>query len=204
MMIDAVKINNLAEVATIAAGYPLRGSIDSLEEGDVPFVQMRNVNPIQGIDWESVAKVTLPTKREPDWLIEGDVIFSARGAKNYAVTVKANPKTSVCSPHFFVLRALDRKTILPDFLAWQINQKPAQDYLQRSATGSNILNIRRSAIESLEIFVPPLYKQEKIIALWNTALKEQQTLKRLIENRNQHLEAIAVDLFNRTGGSSHE
>ena len=201
MMIEAKKYIRLGKVATVAAGFPLRSSVDSLDEGDISFVQMRNVNPAQGIDWESVAQVTLPTKREPDWLNENNIIFAARGAKNYAVTVNAHPKRAVCSPHFFVLRISDRKKILPDFLAWQINQKPAQDYFQRSATG---LNINRSVIENLEIFIPPLYKQEMIIALWKTAMEEQQILKRLTENRNQLLEAIAVGLFNRTGGKNHE
>lgn len=203
-MIDAIKKISLGEVATIAAGYPLRGSVDSLNQGEVSFVQMRNVNPTQGINWKSVTQVTLPTKRESDWLNEDDIVFAARGAKNYAVTVPPHPKRAVCSPHFFILRILDRKTILPDFLAWQINQKPAQDYFQRYATGSNILNINRSAIENLDIIIPSLYKQEAIVTLWNCALKERHILERFTENRNQLLEAIAVDLFNRTGEKSHE
>ena len=194
----------LKHIANIAAGFPLRGAADALQKGDAHFVQMRNVKPGEGIDWESVARVTLPTKRKPNWLKEGDVIFAARGAKNYAVTVKEYPRQSVCSPHFFVIRINNWEKILPDFLAWQINQKPAQDYFQRAATGSYILNIRRQAIEGLEIVIPPLYKQEMIIALWDMALKEHQILNKLVENRNEQLEAIAVDVLNHTEGKDNE
>jgi restriction endonuclease S subunit len=190
--VDAVNIGNLVE---IGAGFPLRGSVDALPVGEVRIIQMRNVNAENGVDWDSAAKITLPTKREPVWLRSGDIIFAARGTKNYAVALLNVPGRAVCSPHFFVLRS--KGMCDPEFLAWQINQKPAQDYFKRTATGSNILNIRREALEKLRIMLPPLVQQKTIIRYFQTAMAEKRVLEALIKNRKQEIEAIAQNLMHK-------
>lgn len=191
--VDAMKIGDLVE---ISAGFPLRGSVDALPMGEVSIIQMRDVSVEDGVDWDSAAKITLPTKREPVWLRSGDIIFAARGAKNYAVTLLNIPDRAVCSPHFFVLRS--KGMCDPEFLAWQINQKPAQDYFKRTATGSYILNIRREALEKLRIMLPPLAQQKTIIRHFQTAMAEKRVLEALIKNRKQEIEAIAQNLIHKT------
>ena len=154
---------------------------------------MRNVEPDLGVDWGGVARVQLPPARRTEFLIAGDVIFSTRGARNYAVALGEPPFPSVCSPHFFVLRIRSTK-IQPHFLAWQINQAPAQEYLQRAATGSHILNIRREVIERLEIVIPSQERQAAIVAFAETAAREKRLLLGLIENRQQQMNALAAGL----------
>ncbi|MGQ3029584.1 MAG: restriction endonuclease subunit S [Ferrovibrionaceae bacterium] len=193
MIDDHAQIALLAEVADIAAGHPLRGAVDQLGPGDIGVVQMRNADPEAGVDWAGVARVALPPARRIDLLGRGDVIFSTRGVHTYAVALDRPPFPAVCSPHFFVLRpraaGLD-----PRFLAWQINQPPAQDYLQREATGSHILNIRREVIERLEIVIPPPARQQAIVAFAEAARREKRLLARLIENRRQQMNALAAGL----------
>lgn len=184
----------LSDVAFIAAGYPLRGAVDELNHGQVAIIQMRNVDAEIGVSWSEVQRVVLPSKRPPALLAAGDVLFTTRGTRNFALALDVVEGEAVCSPHFFVIRVRDADQIEPEFLAWQINQRPAQEYLQREATGSHILNIRREVIESLQIAVPPLATQQTIVALTNTARAERAALSRLIDNRSQQLEAIALGL----------
>lgn len=183
----------LAEVAEIAAGHPLRSAVDDFPAGDTGVIQMRNVDPEAGVDWPSVARVELPPARRTEFLNAGDVIFSTRGARTYAVALGSAPFPAVCSPHFFVLR-IRGEAVDPRFLAWQINQGPAQEYLQREATGSHILNIRREVIERLEIVIPSRARQAAIIAFADAAAREKRLLAGLIENRQQQMNALAAGL----------
>lgn len=183
----------ISTIASVSAGFPLRGSVDALEDGEVAVVQMRNIALGSGVVWRSTSKVTLPTKRKPDWLRDGDIIFAARGAKNYAVALDGVPRRSVCSPHFFILRV--KGECDPNFLAWQINQKTAQSYFKRSATGSHIMNIRREVIEGLIVALPSLNKQKTIVQHFQAATAERHALEELIKNRNLEIEAIALGLF---------
>lgn len=191
---DAVIYVNLGDVATVSAGYPLRGSAESLKAGDVHLVQLKNVANDGDMNWGDVASVSLPSKREPSWLTEDDVIFAARGTRTYAYALSNVPPRTVCAPQFFVVSIKKPEKLSPRFLAWQINQKPAQDYFQRNSTGSYIQNIRRNVLEELPIALPSKETQMTIAALWQAAQREQAILNRLIETRNSQLEALAIGL----------
>lgn len=199
MIHDAHKFR-LADAARIASGYPLRSSAELLEPGDVHFVQIKNTSPDGDIDWSQVPQVSLPSKREPVWLSDDDVVFTSRGTRTLAYPLIGTPAKAVCAPQFFVLSVSDTAMLSPEFLAWQINQRPAQDYFQRTATGSYIQNIRREVIENLPITVPPIQQQRLIVKFWRAAQFERATLNRLIENRNNQLEALAIGLLKTANG----
>ncbi len=190
----AYKLDPFLGLASICAGYPLRGAVDALPIGDVAVIQMGNVHPDTGVDWTSVRRVTLPSKRSAAFLKRGDVIFTTRGTRNFALALDDVPGAAVCSPHFFVFQVKNPTNVIPEFLAWQINQRPAQEYFQREATGSYILNIRRDVLEKLPFVVPPLPQQYAIIALADAVKAECAAFNNLIANRNQQMEAIALDL----------
>jgi len=186
----------------MSAGYPLRTSAEALEAGDSPFVQLKNVSLERGVDWQAVAHVSLPSSRTQKLLNNGDVLFSARGGKNYGYLVSNPPEKSVCAPHFFVLSIKDKEILDPAFLVWQLNQKPAQDYFERTATGSNITNIRRLAIEKLSVAIPPIETQRSITAFAKTAMRERLVLQCLIDSRRQQSNAIAAQLFQQFRGNA--
>jgi restriction endonuclease S subunit len=194
MSITAFKSVSLGEIARISAGYPFRGAVDALERGPVAVIQMRNVDSDM-VDYETVTRVSLPTSRQPDFLEAGDVIFTTRGRRNSALALDDVPGLAVCSPHFFVLKVVEPDALLPTFLAWQINQKPAQEYLQQAATGSHILNITRGAIERLPVAIPPMEMQRALVAMSDEARRERQVMNALIENRQSQLNAIATHIL---------
>lgn len=194
MSVTASRFVPLGQCARLSAGFPFRGAVDALEPGSVGVIQMRNVEG-DGVDWPSLVRVTLPTKRAPDMLAAGDVIFTTRGRRNFALALTDIPGAAVCSPHFFVIQVHEPNRLQPDFLAWQINQKPAQEHLQQAATGSHILNITRGAIESLPIVIPPLDVQHSIIAMADAARHERDVLGALLDNRQRQLDAVAAQIL---------
>jgi hypothetical protein len=189
--------SELRDVAEISAGHPLRSAVDDFAAGDTGIIQMRNVDPEAGVDWARVSRIELPPARRIEFLVPGDVIFSTRGTRTYAVALGEAPFPTVCSPHFFVLR-IRTAEVEARFLAWQINQAPAQEYLQREATGSHILNIRREVIERLEIVIPSLARQATIVAFAEAATSEKRLLSALIDNRQQQMNALAAGLRHST------
>lgn len=184
----------LSAQVRVSAGFPFRGAVDALAPGGVAVVQMRNVEE-DSIDWPSLVRITLPTKRAPDLLAEGDVIFTTRGRRNFALALEDVTGPAVCSPHFFVLQSREPDRLLPAFLAWQINQKPAQEYFQQAATGSHILNITRAAIESLPIAIPPMEVQRAVLELAEAARRERDLVNALIDNRQRQLDAVAAQIL---------
>jgi restriction endonuclease S subunit len=187
-------IHELSALATVQAGHPFRGSVPAVAGGNAFVLQMRDVTPAGGIAWHQLVQTQIDTRKPVHWLQRGDVVFVARGARNYAVCVAEVPVAAVCSQYFFVLR-ITSPLLLPEFLAWQINRLPAQRYLASNAEGSDQLSIRRGVLEALSIAVPPLGRQRALVALAAAAHQEAERLAALIRNREQQQDALATELF---------
>ena len=193
MSFDA-SIVTVAEITSLQAGYPFRGAIEELPDGDVRVVQMKDVDPETGVDWRGAIRTSLGGRKHPDWLRSGDVLFVAKGARFYAVCVDEPPARAVCAPAFFHLRVKAPASVDPAFLAWQINQPPFQRQLQQAAEGSGQLSIRRPVLEALSLHIPSMRQQRGIAALADLARRERQALHRLIRNRELQLHALAEGL----------
>lgn len=192
--LDACDSGILAGLASISAGYPFRGKIDALPEGKVAVIQMRNADPETGIDWDGLSRIELPRKSAKAFLRPGDIILSTRGGRNFPYCIEDRAEQIVCSPHFFVIR-VKTDVILPQFLTWQMSQRPAQNYFAARATGSHILNLKRKVVENLPIAIPSLAEQYRITKLDAAARTERTLLTRLIENRIAEMTAIAQQLL---------
>ena len=190
---DATHEARLGDIADIRSGHPFRGSIEPDINGDVHVVQVRNTKATGEIVQDEVITTTLTSKKQPDWLKAGDILFVAKGAKHYSALVEDLPKQTVCSPHFFLvqIKPAFKDLVTPEFICWQLNQLPAQRYFQTTAEGSLYLSIRRQTLEYAPITMLPIEKQTQLTAMHRCGIKEQKVLQQLIENRQQQLDAIA-------------
>ena len=188
--------HKLSDFVELRAGHPFRGSVPDVASGNAYALQMRNVSPDAGVAWGGLVQTELDTRKSPDWLQRGDVVFVARGMRNYALCMDEVPVPTVCSQYFFLLRVKSSPLarLLPEFLAWQINRAPAQRYLASNAEGSNQLSIRRGVLEDLPLVVPSIEQQQRIVALDDAARRERQLLGQLIINGEKQLDALAYEL----------
>lgn len=184
-------IMKLKDLSSTKSGYPFRGSIEEELEGEVAVVQIKNVDTETGIDWKNLTRTHLTGRRKPDLLRRGDILFIAQGIRNIAVCVDETDVDTVCSPHFFLIRLKPWVRLLPEFLAWQINQVPAQRYLSASATGSYITGIRRWELENLPVSVPDIEMQKKVVTFYKAAVREKKLLLDMIENRRLQMHTLA-------------
>jgi len=192
----------LHQIATISAGYPFRGKIPEHPEGNLTVVQMKDTSSVFGVDWMNCVCSEATGKKAPYWLQTGDILVAARGNQNYAVLVDTRHALmpAVAAPHFYVVRP-QPDALIPEFLAWQLNQLPCQRYFELHAEGTLTKSIRRTVLEEAPIAVPPLTRQRGIIAMAHTLREEQRLLEKFIENGERMMNAIAADLFNKEVGS---
>jgi restriction endonuclease S subunit len=186
-------ILKLADIVTVSSGHPFRGKIPEKPGSGIYAIQMKDVSPEDGVCWDSVIETELIGKKQPDWLTSGDVLFVARGSYNYAVLIEEANKQAICAPHFYILRVTN-PSLLPAFLVWQLNQRPLQNYFDSVAEGSLTKSIRRSILEHTEIIVPTIEKQNQILGLYKTIMREKKLYAELTRNADNLMHAIASDL----------
>ncbi len=123
-------IKKLKEIAWIRAGYPFRGKIVENLATSNRVIQMKDVTENSDVSWETLVHADPEGKRKPDWLEAYDILFTSKGNNNVAIYLESVPVNVVCSPQFYLLQS-KQNDILPAYLAWAINQKPAQEYLRK-------------------------------------------------------------------------
>lgn len=187
----------LAEIADIQAGYPFRGSIKHDKNGSVRVVQAKDISDLGELLLSDLVQTEPTGKKQPTWLQEGDVLFIAKGMRNFAAHVSRDLEHVTCSPSLFQIRIKPafKESVNPLFIAWQLNQKPVQHYLRKSAEGSTQINIRKPVLGDVELAIPDIAQQNTIAKLYNASVKENALLNKLINNRQQQLNAIATDLI---------
>lgn len=191
MMNDAV----LNEVADVRLGHPFRGAVPAVEGADVRVVQIRDLSRDGLKDRDALLQTELRGRKEPDWLQGEDVLFVAKGWNAFAAPMHGVPERTVCSQHMYVVRVKEPGTVLPAFLAWQLNQPPAQRYLRQSAEGSHQLSIRRSVLDATRIRIPPIEQQRVVVELERLARAEREALETLIKNREAEMALLAERLL---------
>ena len=123
----------------------------------------------------------------------GDIILRPRGLALTAALLRDDqPNTIVASP-LFKIRPNTLKA-LPEFLTWWINSPSSQNYLASRAGGSAVQMINKQVLESLEVILPPLEQQQRIIEYYSLAKSEIHLLERLKQQKELHARGILLQM----------
>ena len=185
----------LAQLTSVQAGYAFRGKIPELLDGNTLAIQIKDLTKDGDISWQNVIRTNIDVIKSKDLLVAGDIIFAARGQRNFAAVITPNHMPVVCAPHYFVIRIKNAAKLLPEFLAWQLNQQDAQRYFAKTAEGSLQVSINRSALESIPLIIPEIKTQKLLVALNEKAKQEKLILNKLIENRANQIQGISNQLL---------
>lgn len=187
----------LSEVMTIQAGYPFRGAIRAIPSGNVKAVQAKDISELGELRESNLIVTDLTGKRDADYLQQGDMLFIAKGAKHTACYIDKDLNNTTCAPSLFLLRIKPewKGLINAQYIAWQLNQTPIQNYFKRSAEGSFQISIRKPILAATPIVLPDIATQNTIAKLYAASIKENALLHQLINNRQQQFNAIATDLM---------
>lgn len=183
----------LKKIAKIQSGYITRGKIEPHEQGSHLLLQARDVDA-ERLAYQTDGFVRLnPNLSRNDWLLEPqDILFNARGTRNYSILIHEIPEYTLAAASFFIIRVTNH-AVRPDYLFWYLNQPPVAYYLeQHSGRGVHMPVVRRSALESIQIQIPPLAVQEKIAALNDLLGNEISMLEKLAEKRRKMITAACL------------
>lgn len=120
----------------------------------------------------------------------GDVLLTGKGYRNFAWAYDPSIGRAVASPAFFVIRPR-KELVLAGYLAIVLNAPSARKWLSMLGAGNSIPSIRKSELESMELEVPLLQAQEKIIEL-NRLHQRDMTLSRQLMTEKQKVFYTAI------------
>jgi hypothetical protein len=180
----------LGKITEIQSGYISRGKIEPRVDGSHLLLQARDVDADR-LTYRTDGIVRFsPDLSRKDWLLkQNDLLFMARGSRNYTILIKEIPDLILAAASFFIIRVLDTK-VLPDYLFWYLNQAPVDRYLQRySGRGVHMPVVKRSVLESVDIPIPTMEVQARITKLDVLLRNEMDLLSELAEKRKKLITA---------------
>lgn len=185
-------LGNIANIQTGIFAKPI-------DEGEIVYLQAKHFDEngnLISLLHPDLNSNDIPNKH---FLQQGDVLFAAKGTKNFAACYQNINQPSVASTSFFVIRLLDNinSKILPEFLVWFLNNPSSQKYLKSNAIGTAIVSISKNVLAELEILIPNLQTQKSILKI-SQLRKSELDLKQQIEIlKERQIQQYITNALNR-------
>ena len=185
----------LKTVAVIQVGYQAKAGIKERARGTHRLIQSKDFDSFYRLRPENLTAFFPERKPETYSVRKGDVLFQARGMAHFACCIEDDLMDTLAAGSFYILRAKN-EDLLPQYLAWWLNQSKAQAYFRAQARGSRISFISKETLSRLQIRTPPLSVQEKVVKIVTLARHEQLLLERLSSLRADMVKAICMKAVN--------
>lgn len=181
----------LSHIANIQTGIFAK----TVSEGDIVYLQVKHFN--EDGKPNSVLRPDLKIDKHIDkhLLQTGDVLFAAKGVKNFAAVYEQHNIPAVASTSFFVIR-LTQKNILPEFLSWFLNHPTTQSKLKNRARGTSIVSISKKVLDELEISAPSIEMQQNILKIASLRKLEHNIKQQMDELKEKYVQSLLIESIN--------
>ncbi len=174
-------MHRLITIAEIRMGATLRGrdATRPTPLGTCFFVRIGDISQDGEFLTDELVRIE-PNELVNDelFLRSGDVLFPNRGARTTALAYRLDLPRTLVGAQFFILRP-DAGLVLPEYLAWFLRTEEAARYFDERRKGTYVKIIQRNDLAEMEMPLPPLNVQRKIVEAAGLALRERILAERL-------------------------
>lgn len=175
----------LGELCHLNSGFTARGRLEPAPSGGLLAIQLRDVHGEDEVSAGNLHRYHMGDLPDRYLVHGGEVIFRSRGEPNTASVVSASlGEPAVAILPLIIIRP-NLEVALPEYLAWAINQPEAQRRLDTEAQGTSLRMIPKAVLERIDIPLPDLDTQVRIVAIHTLAKHESSLLRELGERRER-------------------
>jgi hypothetical protein len=182
---------SLKDIAALRSGYLFRGKIEADPAGQYAVLQIGDIKPDATLVPQSLTRVNLPDVRPSHLVAANEVVFISRGTRKGAIAITEPIDNVIATAQLFVLHP--DETVLPAYLAWYLNQREAQQYIEENSTGTNVSLITMEALGKLPVQLPSLELQRRIVEIHKLALREKHLLAQIQAKRQTLIERTLLN-----------
>lgn len=125
----------------------------------------------------------------------GDVLITIMGTCGRCAIVPDDIPKAINTKHLCCI-TLDRSKCLPGYLhLYFLHHRLAQEFLTKRAKGAIMAGLNMGLVEELPVLLPPIKRQEELIAAFGSLMRETQRLESIYEQKLTALEALKKSLL---------
>lgn len=133
-------------------------------------------------------------KVEGDILIEGDVLLTGKGNRLFAWEYKTEYGKCVASSLFYVIK-VDVTIVLPEYFTLLMNTSRIIHQLELISGGATVPSIPKKELLELEITIPSLTEQKKVIKATRLLDENIKLTTQLLENKKNLKQGVINKLI---------
>ena len=181
----------LKNIGDVKVGYQSKSRILERSDGLYRLIQGKDFTALHDLREKTLLKFY--PERNPNlyFVCKGDILFQARGTAHFAYCMTKELSNTLAFSSFYIIR-LKTKDILPEYLAWWLNQKSAQTYFNIHAKSTAISFISKKSLLQLDIKIPSLVVQEKVHRAVALLQKEAALQHELLKRRTELVNAVCM------------
>jgi len=195
----AWEVRKLGDVSNIMYGYTESASI---KEIGPKFLRITDIQD-SDVNWDTVPYCKI---NESDFkkhkLIHGDIVFARTGATTGKSYLLENPPDSVAASYLIKVH-LENSKLKPEFLYQYFQSGEYWDIIKIGKTGSTLGGFNATKLSELEIPIPPLAEQKRIVAILDEAFLAISTAKenaeKNLKNAKELFESYLNNIFEKKG-----
>lgn len=177
----------------ISASPEIPGAWRALQAGDL--------SPDGSVRWAALRWVIPTGSGERSVIQEGDVLVPLRSARVSSLVARGVPSGTIAVGHWAIITPSAQ--VLSDYLAWYLAHPVTERLLGSQVVGSNLPFVPLSAIRELEIEVPALAVQERIVRVQALHRRQQELEQQITQVRERYVNAITQAALERAAQPKH-
>ena len=181
----------LKDIALVQMGLAFRSRIEPEADGTVAVIQMRDLTEDNKLSHRNLITIKMDKLSDRHLVKRRDLIFRSRRQTTTAAIIDTKIGPAVVAAPLLRIRVTS-KHVLPEYLCWFINQSSAQAFLHSRATGTAMTLIGKSALDDLQVPLPDLATQKRIVALADLSNKEQKLMRELAAKKEKLVSGIQM------------
>lgn len=186
----------LQEICRVQMGYSFRSRLErTVSDSCIRVIQMKDISESGHLIKEDIFCIEMKNIKPGYLLNKGDIIFKSRGNLNTAALVSEDLGKTIAASPLTVLK-VKGKNVLPAYLAWYINQPMVQKLLEAKAGGTSVRMINIADLGALEVSIPPIETQKKIIGIFELFQREQALVQEITVKRKKLYETLFKRIVN--------
>ena len=187
----------LRDILEIVTGFQVRSRKALLDEGEYQIIQMRNIDTVIGkfIENSEYHYVSSEGRPEKFLLHDGDVIIPSKGNHNVALLITQEANRFIASNQFYILR-INKKRCLPEYLLWFLNNRDSQSFFDKRRCGTSTQILKKEVLANLEIILPSLEEQNKVVSVNNFIEQEIKLLDQLKDKKRHLAYCLSQEILN--------
>ena len=182
---------HIKDIALVQMGVSFRSRIEPEADGTVAVIQMRDLTEDNKLSHRNLLTIKMNGFSDHHLVKRKDLIFRSRGQTTTAAIIDTEIGPAVVAAPLLRVRVTSKR-VLPEYLCWFVNQASAQAFLHSRATGTAMTMIGKAALDALQVPLPALETQERIVALADLANEEQRLLRELAEKKEKWVRGIQM------------